>query len=218
MRGEMVVVDEIKKMYENMKPVILKRLKEFKDMYEKSDDSRVFAEMAFCLLTPQSKARICWSAVEKLVESNLLYAGNVEEIHRHLRGVRFSERKASYIVLAREKFFDGKEWHLKKLLNSFDDILKLRDWLVKNIKGYGYKEASHFLRNIGRGENLAILDRHILKNLVLLGVTPEIPKSLSKSRYLYIEEQMRNFSRRIDIPMDHLDLLLWYKEVGEIFK
>ena len=27
-----------------------------------------------------------------------------------------------------------------------------------------YKEASHFLRNIGFGENIAILDRHILKN------------------------------------------------------
>jgi len=89
---------------------------------------------------------------------------------------------------------------------------------VENVKGLGYKEASHFLRNIGLGEDLAILDRHILKNLALLGVIAEVPESPSKRLYLEIEKQMTAFSCKVGIPMGQLDLLLWYKEAGEIFK
>lgn len=213
----MSVLDEILEIYEKIKPQIEKRLQEFKELYKNGSDERIFAEMAFCLLTPQSKAKVCWAAIERLMENGLLYTGSPSEILPHLKGVRFSDRKAEYIVRAREMFYDGR-WHLKSFIDSFDDVFRLREWLVQNVKGYGYKEASHFLRNIGKGENLAILDRHILKNLALLGVIPEVPKSLSRSRYLYIEDEMRKFSEKIGIPMDHLDLLLWYKEAGEVFK
>ncbi len=82
----------------------------------------------------------------------------------------------------------------------------------------GYKEASHFLRNIGLGEDLAILDRHILKNLALLGVIEEVPSSPTKRIYLEIEKKMTAFSGQAGIPMGELDLLLWYKEAGEVFK
>ncbi|GAJ17855.1 unnamed protein product, partial [marine sediment metagenome] len=37
----------------------------------------------------------------------------------------------------------------KSIINSNIDEIKLREWVVKNFKGLGYKEASHFLRNIG---------------------------------------------------------------------
>jgi len=89
---------------------------------------------------------------------------------------------------------------------------------VANVLGLGYKEASHFLRNIGLGEDLAILDRHILKNLALLGVIDKVPESPTKRLYIEIEKQMTAFSSQAGIPMGQLDLLLWYKEAGEIFK
>ncbi|MBU1630565.1 MAG: DNA lyase, partial [Candidatus Omnitrophica bacterium] len=91
--------------------------------------------------------------------------------------------------------------------------------LIPNgVKGIGYKEASHFLRNIGLGENIAILDRHILRNLKELGVIKEILSSISKKKYLEIEGKMKEFSVSANIPMDHLDLVFWYKETGEVFK
>jgi len=58
----------------------------------------------------------------------------------------------------------------------------------------------------------------ILRNLKLLEIIKKIPESLSKKRYLDIEIKMKNFADIIKIPMSHLDLLLWYKETGEIFK
>jgi N-glycosylase/DNA lyase len=92
-----------------------------------------------------------------------------------------------------------------------------REYLVKNVKGLGLKEASHFLRNIGHN-NLAILDRHILKNLHKLGVIEEVPRSLTKKAYLDIEEKFKRFSKKIGITMDELDLLFWSMETGKVFK
>jgi N-glycosylase/DNA lyase len=124
-------------------------------------------------------------------------------------GVRFHNNKSGYIIEARDKFFKNR---LPK------DPKEAREWLVDNIKGLGYKEASHFLRNIGLGRNIAILDRHILKNLMKYNVINEIPKTLTPKRYLEIEDKMKQFSKKNNIPLDELDLLFWAEETGEVFK
>lgn len=169
----------------------------------------------FCLLTPQSRARTCWAAVERLVGKSLIAECDQRQILEELVGVRFNERKAEYICLARKMFSSQS---LRATISGFGSSFAAREWLVKNVKGLGYKEASHFLRNIGLGEDLAILDRHILKNLKIMGVIDEVPASMSKKTYLDIEKKMIMFSKQVGIPMGHLDMLLWYKEAGEVFK
>ena len=82
----------------------------------------------------------------------------------------------------------------------------------------GWKEASHFLRNIGRGKDVAILDRHILRKMRDLNIINQIPDRISKKSYLEMEEKLKAFSGKIKISMDQLDLLLWYSAKGEIFK
>jgi N-glycosylase/DNA lyase len=66
--------------------------------------------------------------------------------------------------------------------------------------------------------DLAILDRHILKNLVRFGVIRRIPVSLTPKRYKAIEKRFLAFARDIEISMDELDLLFWSMETGEILK
>jgi N-glycosylase/DNA lyase len=53
---------------------------------------------------------------------------------------------------------------------------------------------------------------------VLIGVIEKIPDSISPKKYLEIENIVREFSKEIEIPLDHLDIVLWYKETKEIFK
>ena len=68
-----------------------------------------------------------------------------------------------------------------------------RDWLVKEkrIKGLGYKEASHYLRNIGyRG--YAILDKHILRSLAELGIIADPQPPNTRAKYLLIEEKLKS--------------------------
>ena len=210
-------ISELKQFYEKQKDPVQKRLQEFKQILER-DDHDVFAELCFCLLTPQSSAKTCWAAVTRLKEKSLLLKGAPGELEPSLNDVRFNESKAKYIVQAREQFSKNGDLQVKPHLRSFVNNYELREWLVENVNGLGYKEASHFLRNVGLGEEFAILDRHILRNLKDFGVLPEIPTSLTKKRYLEIEEKVRRFSLEIGIPMGELDLLLWSKETGWIFK
>ena len=211
------ILREIKEIFSAQKNVIDKRLMEFEKVGQ-GENNEIFTELVFCILTPQAKAKTCWYVVLNLKKKGLLFDGDTSRIAQELSACRFKNKKASYIIKARKVFSNNGKSVIKSELERADDSYDLRGWLVQNVKGLGYKEASHFLRNIGLGENLAILDRHILKNLYLLGVIEEIPKSLPVKRYLDIEKKMRKFAIKTGIPMSHLDLVLWYKETGEIFK
>ncbi len=210
-------VRELQALYGERRDAIQKRLREFKEILDRSDDE-VFAELCFCLLTPQSSAKTCWAAVSRLKERSLLLKGKANEIQLQLNDVRFGNSKAKYIVEARHLFTKDGKLYLKSHLSSFANMFELREWMVENVKGLGYKEASHFLRNIGLGEEFAILDRHILRNLKRMEVISEVPVSITKKRYLEIEEKLRRFSREIRIPLADLDLLFWSRETGWIFK
>ena len=80
------------------------------------------------------------------------------------------------------------------------------------------KEASHFLRNVGFYEEIAILDRHILRYLKKFGFIDEIPRTISKKRYLELEEKLKIFALRSNIPIEFLDFVIMYDEIRDIFK
>lgn len=202
--------------YNKRKKEIKNRLKDFKDNYKKGD-KHVFSELCFCILTPQAEAVECDKAIKELESRGLLFNAQPKTISPYLKAARFLNKKAGFIVNARNFFKKNGRFSIKDYIDE-KDIFKTREWLVENIKGIGYKEASHFLRNIGFGKDLAILDVHILKNLKELGVIKKIPKSLTKKEYLGIENKVREFCKKINIPMDELDLLLWSKETGFVFK
>jgi len=209
---------DLKNSYEKKKRKIRQRLQDFKRVWEKSDEY-IFTELCFCLLVPQSKARTADKAIRNMIEKNILFSGNKKQILQDLtiQGIRFPENKTKFILEARKSFTNNERIDIKSKLRG-GSINSRRIWLVKNVKGFGYKLASHFLRNIGLGLELAILDRHVLKNLVKYEVIDKIPKTLSRKQYLSIEEKMRKFSERMNIPMADLDLLFWSEETGEIFK
>jgi len=209
--------DELLAKYARKRSEIEARLAHFEAVGKKG--GRVlFGELCFCLLTPQSKARSCDAAIQELKRDGLLFTGNAAQIARVLSTrTRFHNNKAKYLVEAREKFsadgfamlshhtFAGSERHA-------------REYFLKNVKGLGLKEASHYLRNVGRGSTLAILDRHILKNLVKCGAIKSVPASITEKKYLEIEKGMERFCKKTGVLLSHLDLLFWAEETGEIFK
>jgi N-glycosylase/DNA lyase len=204
-------LEELKEIYKDIKNKIDERLKEFENIKKNGSEEDFIFEFIFCLLTPQSKAKMCDKAVQ-----NLRNNFNNPNFDSYLFGVRFKNKKAIYIKEFLEKIKNYKSF--KDLILSFENDEQRREFLIKNFRGMGLKEASHFLRNIGFGENLAILDRHVLKNLKDISIIEEIPKSLSYKKYKEIENKMREFSKEIDIDMRSLDFILWYKETKEVFK
>ena len=203
--------------YKKRKGSIKKRLRDFDAVYEWGDNE-IFGELCFCLFTPQAKAVLCDAAVKELKDKSFLFKGSREDVRDVLKGkVRFQNNKAGYCVYARDLFKSKDGVKIKKRLNP-EDTLNTREWLVKNVKGLGYKEASHFLRNIGLGADLAILDVHIMRNLKRYRVIKKLPKTLTRKNYLEVENKMRAFSKKLGIPLEELDLLFWSRETGYIFK
>ena len=209
--------EEILGIYGKIKKDISKAISGYKKAW-RGTEKEVFAEMAFCILTPQSKAKNAWQAITTLVENNLLYEGSAEEIVEYLNIVRFKNNKSRYLGEFRDLMKEDGKLQPKKILESKGNTFEKRKWILKNVKGMGLKEANHVLRNLGFGEEIAILDRHILRNLQRLNVIEEIPKTLTEKKYYEIEKAMKKYSEYSGIKMDELDLVLWYKEAGEVFK
>ena len=153
---------------------------------------------------------------------SLLIEGGREEMTRALKETgahRFPVARPGYVVVTRNYLREHCGMRLRDLLLSFADPMERRDWLAKErrIKGVGYKESSHFLRNIGlRG--YGILDRHVLRCLVDLSVVESSKPPTTRERYLAIEEQLRRFARDVRIDFEELDLVLWFINTGEVLK
>ncbi len=211
-------IRELKILYRDIRHAIEERLRIFDRFWKRSSEVELFRELAFCLLTPQSRALSCWEAVKQLDAKDLLFRGYAEEISAALNIVRFRNNKARYIIEARHRFCHEGRPGLRETLQDLGTPADMRSWLSTNIKGYGLKEASHFLRNIGLGGDIAILDRHILRCLIRTGIIDTIPASLTPRRYHEIEEGMRHLSREMGIPLSHLDFLFWYRQTGFLFK
>ncbi len=211
-------VVQLLELYDKFKDQIIARIEQFHRIWREQDEEAMFKELIFCLLTPQSKAKYCWAAVEELMRDDFVFHANWRQIAEKLNYVRFRNTKARRIAEIVKKFTQKRTCEIFDILHNCNENKIARNKIADTVNGFGLKEASHFMRNIGRGQNLAILDRHILKNLVALGVIRQVPKTLTRKKYLDIEEKLIEFSRKINIPEEHLDLLLWAKETGEVFK
>ena len=202
---------QLKNLYSSKKNAIRRRLAEFRAV----DPSEYFYELAYCLLTPQTSAENAGKVVEELqrLSFHSLPVDPEPILRNRSTYIRFHTTKSKHLL----KLKDDAPTILKALSELRDASAK-REWLVNNVMGLGYKEATHFLRNVGLNEGLAILDRHILRNLKRYGAIRSVPKSLSRKQYLSLERSFARFSQRIGISLDELDLVFWSTETGMIRK
>ena len=171
----------------------------------------IFKELCFCIMTANCGAKKCIEIQEKIGDSFLIYSE--DELMNKFKeyGYRFPNIRARYIIEARDYLSE-----LENKLNSDIDEQDLRNWIVKVIKGLGYKEASHFLRNIGY-RNFAIIDFHIIDLLIKFNIINK-PKTLTKKKYLEIETILKELGDKLYLDMGKLDLYLWYMETKEVLK
>jgi N-glycosylase/DNA lyase len=202
--------DELRDLHAGRCDAIRARLDDFARVPEVA----YFYELAYCLMTPQSSAVNAGKTVALLEERRFLEEPFDPEglLFRKENYIRFHRTKAKRLLAARERFPE-----IRARLVDRSDSHASRAWLVANVNGLGWKEASHLLRNVGH-RDLAILDRHILKNLARAGAIRSIPETLTPKKYFAIERSFARFAAAIAIPMDELDLLFWSMETGEILK
>lgn len=201
-------VEELKK--SKVKELVDARIKEFKELDKKSSDE-IFSELCFCIMTANFNAERSIKIQNEIKDGFCDFSEQQLIEKLKFLGHRFPTARGKYIVEAR-KHKDS----LKDRIKSFKQEHELRDWLVRNVKGIGYKEASHFLRNIGF-TSLAIIDFHIVDVLVKHGLI-ERPKTLTPKKYLKIEQVLKQVAEKANLTLAELDLYLWYMETGKILK
>ncbi len=204
------LVKEIEKLKKKIGKVVDKRIGEFKEFKENGD---WFSELCFCILTANSSAESGIKVQKEMEKINGFETLKEKELSKKLRGLgyRFYNLRAKYIVEAR-KHRENLLWAKKEAENEFE----LREWLVDNVKGIGYKEASHFLRNVGY-EEVAIIDRHILNVLIEYKIIKR-PKKLDRKTYFEIEGILRKIAKECELTLAELDLYLWFMKTGKILK
>jgi N-glycosylase/DNA lyase len=200
----------LQRQYDERRGAILARLHDFAAVPR----DRYFYELCFCICTPQSKAVHADAVVRELEAGKFFEQGwdPTQLLRRPDRYIRFHVTKGARLLA------------LRRMWTSIDAILDLsqppaliRRHLIDTVKGLGMKEASHALRNIG-ARGLAIIDRHLLTNLVACGVYDTPPPLGSVSRYETVERRFGAFASSVGIDMDELDLLFWSDQAGLILK
>ena len=217
---EPMTVDRLRATYCVRRKDIRARLREFDQIFQNGSDAQLWEEMVYCIFTAGASAASGFPAVKAV--RPLLGNGSRAALTRALKkppAYRFHNVRAEHIVSTRSYLRKEASMRLRDKLMSFSDQIERRDWLARNpeIKGLGYKEASHFLRNVGF-KGYAILDKHIVRCLSEIGVIDSPTPPTSRSRYLNAETSMRNFSNQVGIDFDELDLALWSMKTGRILK
>jgi N-glycosylase/DNA lyase len=213
-----VNIENIIRTHAERGPEIRRRISEFESLGRHGSDLNYWEEMVFCFFTGGCSARMGLNALEAV--RPLLLTADQAALANALSGVhRYPNARARYIVASREFLREHCDLRLRKKLRSFDCRLARRDWLVreKGIKGLGYKEASHYLRNVGF-KGYAILDKHVLNCLVDLKIIDDPKPPNTRARYLKVEEKLGKLSEMTQIDFDELDLVLWSMKTGVILK
>ena len=217
---EPVTVERVVATHRARRKEIRRRLGEFEEVWRKGSDARLWEELAYCIFTAGASARMGLDSVDAV--RPLLLEGEAEAMTAALKQAgahRFPVARPKYIVTTRNYFRADFGMALRKRLRSFRDPFERRDWLAqeRQVKGLGYKEASHFLRNIGvKGH--AILDKHVMRCLAEVGVIDSAKPPSTRRKYLEVEQELIRFAKQIRVDFDELDLVLWSMKTGEILK
>ena len=122
-------IKELHSLYALRKPRIQARLEEFSILINESD-LRIFEELCFCILTANSSAK---SGIKAIIHIGpLLLNGAKEQISNALiqANYRFPNKRAEYILDARQFIKTNLNFQIKQKIASFTDKESLRDYFA----------------------------------------------------------------------------------------
>jgi len=127
---------------------------------------------------------------------------------RSTQRYRFPRSRANYIRRTAEQVY--RSGSIKEILATSIDSLETRRQLINICVGIGPKQSSLFLRNVGLGHDLAIIDVHVARYLRLVGLMPVCgPGFGNLTTYEKVETVVQNYSIGLGLSMQALDIAIW---------
>lgn len=177
----------------------------------------LFEEAAACLLAGYGiTSEIGWAAFNECKRAGLFADTSVTS--NDFLGVISSPLLVDGRTI-RYRFANQKSHYLGELVKRWSDppstmsCLDLRRWLMR-FSGIGPKTASFIVRNFRRSDEVAILDRHIQRACLTMGLFSQ--KASRMPDYFEMERRFLVLSEGMGVRPSHLDLVIWAEMRGSL--
>jgi len=197
---------------------------------DEMSEARLIHELVVCILGSGVRYEIAVSfaklikrnrvlAKKNILDYDLTYshlkvllggAVNDKDIGRSYARYRYPDRGSRYIARSLFNIYTEHK-SLKSLLDFEGDLYCLRRKLIRLCPGIGPKQASHFLKNAGYTDKVAILDRHILKYMEL-SEDRKIPiNKIGKiDFYEDLENRFLDVAKKFKYSISVVDQSMWF--------
>lgn len=123
---------------------------------------------------------------------------------------RYPKRGAKHVARSIKSIRD-KHSSIKKLLKKKLDTRHLRKELIILCPGIGPKQGSHFLKNIGYTEDIAVLDRHIVRYMEAAEKNEICKRTLSRlDNYELVEKRFQKITEKFSHSPSIVDQSMWF--------
>ncbi len=150
--------------------------------------------------------------IELVNELAVLLSGAVSDRfeEKSYKSYRYPNAKAKFIAEAYSNVINCYG-SFKKLFENGLTARELRREIVAACPGIGPKQASHFLKNVGYTDSLAILDRHIVHYIKLSNKQNITTYQLGKiDKYEDIEDAFINIIKIFEHSVSVVDQAMWF--------
>lgn len=184
-----------------------------RDDWKKWNNFEFLDFMVECICSTQQKSDS--KSYQKFLRSEVygkrLWEKPADRIEKLLRryGVRFPKTKAVYIASNRSVNFVELMNKISKDHPSgkIDEERKARETFLRTVgKGFGPKQASHFLMYVGYSTRLVPIDSRWINSVKKMGIDV---KDLSELGYLIIEEAANKAADTLGFKLNELDVANW---------
>lgn len=197
--------------------------------YEETTESELAYELANCILGSGVRYEISISYASALKELGMLSSdyiqngdsvAHIEEVlsapvdsitgNLEYKRYRYPKKGSDQLWRSLSRIYNDFG-SIRALISSYPDPTSLRRKLIEMCSGIGPKQASHYLKNIGLTNDMAVLDRHIMKYLEISSGQSIGQRNVSKiDKYEEVEEHFIEVSRGFGFPASVVDQALWF--------
>lgn len=194
-------------------------------------EDKLLSELVLCILSSQEKYEVALGIMKSLRKENSLRIprnkSEFKEIKKDIRNtlkkpvqfisnekeysrrLRFFVKKGQYIIDTLENIY-LKGLTIREILKQEDCIQETRKNIISYSCGLGPKQASMFLRNIGYHSEFAVLDKHVIDYMRMMGLTRITENNFSSmTSYQKIETKLKSYADTYHVNLLHLDLAIW---------
>jgi len=91
------IIGELKEIYNTIQPDITNRLSEFREIFKKADNNKIFEELSFCILSSGVGPVMAQNSIDAI--GACLHTGNISEVTSSL-WLRFINIRTKQLILS----------------------------------------------------------------------------------------------------------------------